>query len=118
MLTSPRLTDNVDYNSLKYEIKIHTRRDQARAITIPGHSDAPLRKFEDGFYAELCRQHDRVDMFVGSKAAEVSTRLGAYYRTRWRSDVFFLWSPYIAYPAQKGWQFWQLGEGYNNMEQQ
>ncbi|SPO06656.1 uncharacterized protein DNG_09348 [Cephalotrichum gorgonifer] len=66
---------NVDYNSLKYEIKIHTKRDQASAITIPGHSDAPLRKFEQGFYAELCRQHDRVDLFVASKAAEISMRL-------------------------------------------
>ena len=71
-----RKTDNVDYNSLKYEIKIHTRRDQARAMAIPGQSDDNLRRFEDGFYEELCRQHDRVGLFVTSKAAEISTRLG------------------------------------------
>lgn len=70
-------TDNVDYNSLKYEIKINTRRDQARALAIPGHRDASLARFEEGFYEELCAQHDRVDLFVSSKAAEIASRLGA-----------------------------------------
>ncbi|POR38637.1 Uncharacterized protein TPAR_01156, partial [Tolypocladium paradoxum] len=66
---------NLDYNSLKHEIKVHTTRDQASAMAIPGHQDTALGKFEDGLYAELCRQHDRVDMFVGSKADEISRRL-------------------------------------------
>ena len=71
-----KLTDNIDYNSLKHHIKVHTTRDQATAIAIPGHHDAPLAKFEDDLFAELCRQHDRVDMFVTSKADEISRRLG------------------------------------------
>ncbi|KAK5987105.1 hypothetical protein PT974_11223 [Cladobotryum mycophilum] len=66
---------NLDYNSLKHEIKVHTTRDQATAIAIPGHQDTALRKFEDGLYNELCRQHDRVDLFVTSKADEVFRRL-------------------------------------------
>ncbi|KHN96984.1 spx [Metarhizium album ARSEF 1941] len=66
---------NLDYNSLKHEIKVHTARDQATAIAIPGHQDTTLKKFEDGLYDELCRQHDRVDLFVTSKADEVSRRL-------------------------------------------
>ncbi|TQS34200.1 hypothetical protein Golomagni_05425 [Golovinomyces magnicellulatus] len=66
---------NLDYNSLKHEIKVHTTRDQATAIAIPGHQDTSLRKFEDALYLELCRQHDRVDMFVSSKADEISRRL-------------------------------------------
>ncbi|KAF6823539.1 spx domain-containing protein [Colletotrichum plurivorum] len=66
---------NVDYNSLKHEIKVHTSRDQATAIAIPGHQDAALRRFEDNLYNELCLQHDRVDLFVTSKADEISRRL-------------------------------------------
>ncbi|KAG6295694.1 hypothetical protein E4U46_003972 [Claviceps purpurea] len=66
---------NLDYNSLKHEIKVHTTRDQATAIAIPGHRDTSLQKFEDGLYSELCRQHDRVGMFINSKADEISRRL-------------------------------------------
>lgn len=68
--------DNLDYNSLKHEIKAHTTRDQATAIAIPGHQDTALQKFEDGLYLELCRQHRRLDMFITSKADEISRRLG------------------------------------------
>ncbi|KAI0967357.1 hypothetical protein F4678DRAFT_465603 [Xylaria arbuscula] len=69
---------NVDYNSLKHTIKAHTAKDQAAAaaaITIPGHQDHTLRRFEDGFYLELCAQHSRVGLFVTSKADEISRRL-------------------------------------------
>ncbi|KAK3995775.1 hypothetical protein QBC44DRAFT_319379 [Cladorrhinum sp. PSN332] len=66
---------NIDYNSLKHHIKAHTTRDQASAITIPGHQDTALSKFEDELYKELCRQHDRVGLFVCSKADEISRRL-------------------------------------------
>ncbi|WQF77034.1 Putative SPX domain-containing protein [Colletotrichum destructivum] len=66
---------NVDYNSLKHEIKVHTSRDQATAIAIPGHQDAALQRFEDNLYDELCQQHDRVNLFVSSKADEISRRL-------------------------------------------
>ncbi|KAL2198205.1 hypothetical protein P885DRAFT_34664 [Corynascus similis CBS 632.67] len=66
---------NIDYNSLKHYIKAHTTKDQATAIAIPGHPNTALTKFEDDFYAELCRQHDRVDLFVSSKADEISRRL-------------------------------------------
>ncbi|OIW29170.1 SPX domain-containing protein [Coniochaeta ligniaria NRRL 30616] len=66
---------NIDYNSLKHHIKVHTTRDQASAIVIPGHRDTALSKFEDELFLELCRQHDRVDLFVSSKANELSRRL-------------------------------------------
>ena len=69
------IPDNIDYNSLKHYIKVHTTKDQARAITILGHSDAALLRVEDELYLELCRQHDRVDLFVASKADEISRRL-------------------------------------------
>lgn len=74
--TDIAIIDNVDYNSLKHEIKVHTTRDQATALTIPGHPDTALRRFEDALYNELCHQHDRLDLFVTSKADEVSRRLG------------------------------------------
>lgn len=67
--------DNLDYNSLKHEIKAHTTKNQATAVAIPGHQDVALRKFEDGLYLELVRQHERVDLFISSKADEVSRRL-------------------------------------------
>jgi hypothetical protein len=66
---------NIDYNELKNLIKVHTTKNQGQAITIPGHDDAALRKFEDLFFNELYNQHDRVDLFVKSKADEISRRL-------------------------------------------
>ncbi|KAF7549945.1 hypothetical protein G7046_g8173 [Stylonectria norvegica] len=66
---------NLDYNALKHEIKIHTTRDQATAMAIPGHQDTALSRFEDELYQELCRQHDRLHLFVSSKADEISRRL-------------------------------------------
>ncbi|GKT97374.1 SPX domain-containing protein [Colletotrichum tofieldiae] len=74
-LTGKSPTDNVDYNSLKHEIRVHTSRDQATAIAIPGHQDAALTRFEDNLYIELCQQHGWVDLFVSSKADEISRRL-------------------------------------------
>ena len=54
---------------------MHTSRDQATAIAIPGRPNTALLKFEDDFYSELCGQHDRVDLFVSSKADEIARRL-------------------------------------------
>lgn len=67
--------DNVDYNELKNLIKVNTTRDQGQAIAIPGQENTRLAKFEGEFYNELSNQHDRVDLFVKSKADEISRRL-------------------------------------------
>jgi SPX domain protein involved in polyphosphate accumulation len=66
---------NLDYNSLKHEIKVHTTRDQATAMVIPGQQDPALAKFEMQLYDELCSQHGRVDLFIKSKADEIARRL-------------------------------------------
>lgn len=66
---------NVDYNSLKQLIKLHTTKGQARAFAIPGQADHSLERFENDFYHELHLQHERVDLFVSSKADEISRRL-------------------------------------------
>lgn len=67
--------DNVDYNELKNLIKANTTKDQAKAIAIPGQVDSQLERFEALFFNELSNQHDRVDLFVKSKADEVHRRL-------------------------------------------
>ncbi|KAL8720240.1 MAG: hypothetical protein Q9225_002872 [Loekoesia sp. 1 TL-2023] len=68
---------NVDYNDLKRLIKIRTTRGQGEALTIPGHHNEAkaLQAFEDEFFAELVDQHQRVDLFVRSKAGEINRRL-------------------------------------------
>ncbi|KAL2073753.1 hypothetical protein VTL71DRAFT_11079 [Oculimacula yallundae] len=66
---------NVDYDELKNLIKVNTTKDQATAIAIPGQADHGLEKFEAAFYNELSNQHDRVDLFVKSKADEIGRRL-------------------------------------------
>jgi SPX domain protein involved in polyphosphate accumulation len=68
---------NIDYNSLKQLIKLHTTKGQATAIAIPGQVDHALERFENDFYNELCDQHDRVGLFVTSKADELSRRLAS-----------------------------------------
>lgn len=77
--TNTKFTDNVDYNSLKREIKVHTIKDQGTAIAIPGQPDVALSKFEDALFRELVLQHDRVDLFVNSKASEITRRLGTFF---------------------------------------
>ncbi|KAF5673306.1 hypothetical protein FHETE_3430 [Fusarium heterosporum] len=78
---------NLDYNSIKHEIKMHTTRDQATAMVIPGHKDETLSRFEDGLYMELGRQHERLQLFVSSKADEISRRLEHLAKSinRWES---------------------------------
>lgn len=70
-------TDNVDYNDLKRLIKIRTTRGQGEALTIPGRGNEAkaLKAFENEFFRELTDQHQRVDLFVQSKAGEISRRL-------------------------------------------
>ncbi|KAL8859553.1 MAG: hypothetical protein Q9178_003952 [Gyalolechia marmorata] len=68
---------NVDYNDLKRLIKTRTTRGQGEALLIPGHGNEvkALRAFEQEFYRELTDQHQRVNLFVQSKAGEINRRL-------------------------------------------
>ena len=70
---------NVDYNDIKRLIKIRTTKNQAKAVTVPGHSkdSESLQAFEDELYQELYEQHQRVDLFIKSKAGELSRKLSA-----------------------------------------
>ncbi|KZF25589.1 SPX-domain-containing protein [Xylona heveae TC161] len=74
---------NVDYNDLKHLIKVRTSRERSSTIPIPGSGDedsSELQEFEKEFYAELVDQHERVDLFVQSKAGEVQRRLAHLQR--------------------------------------
>ncbi|KAH7418869.1 hypothetical protein BKA64DRAFT_655458 [Cadophora sp. MPI-SDFR-AT-0126] len=66
---------NVDYDELKNLIKVNTTKDQAQAIAIPGQADPSLEKFETAFFNDFSSEHDRVELFVKSKADEISRRL-------------------------------------------
>ncbi|KAL9021332.1 MAG: hypothetical protein Q9185_001442 [Variospora sp. 1 TL-2023] len=70
-------TYNVDYNDLKRLIKDRTTRGQGEALTIPGQSNEAraLQAFEDELFAHLVDQHQRVNLFVQSKAGEINRRL-------------------------------------------
>ncbi|EHL00052.1 hypothetical protein M7I_4134 [Glarea lozoyensis 74030] len=66
---------NVDYDALKHLIKTNTTRDAGQAVAIPGQVDTALQRFEAQFFNELSNQHDRVGLFVRSKADEIDRRL-------------------------------------------
>ena len=70
------MADNVDYDALKHLIKTNTTRNNGQAVAIPGQVDTALQKFEGQFFNELSNQHDRIGLFVGSKADEIDRRLG------------------------------------------
>ena len=69
------IPDNINYDSLKRTIKVHTTKGQASAITIPGHQASALEKFENDLYLQLKFEHDRTGRFVALKATEIGWRL-------------------------------------------
>ena len=77
-LTDHATPDNVDYNDIKHLIKVRTTHGQGQARTIPGSNNEAkaFQAFEDELYNELKEQHQRIDLFVQSKAGEIARRLG------------------------------------------
>ena len=71
-------TDNLDYDDLKQMVKDHTASAPNHPLFIPGQgSEARATKdIEDEMYGQLLQQHDRVDLFVQSKAGELARKLG------------------------------------------
>lgn len=79
-LTGHATLDNVDYNDIKHLIKVRTTQGQGQARAVPG-SDGEAKAFqafEDELFRELRDQHQRIDLFVQSKAGEIARRLGTY----------------------------------------
>lgn len=80
LLSGHATPDNVDYNDIKHLIKVHTTQGQTQAKAIPGagNETKAVHAFEDELNRELCDQHQRIDLFVQSKAGEIARRLGTY----------------------------------------
>lgn len=78
MLSGHATPDNVDYNDIKHLIKVRTTQGQGQARAIPGskNESKAFHAFEEELYQELRSQHQRIDLFVQSKAGEVGRRLG------------------------------------------
>ncbi|KAK4549662.1 hypothetical protein LTR36_004963 [Oleoguttula mirabilis] len=66
---------NIDYDDIKHLIKEQTTAGQGKTISIPGRSDEKLQLFENSLFAILADQHNRIDLFVRSKAGEIRRRL-------------------------------------------
>jgi hypothetical protein len=71
--------ENIDYNSIKKLIKEHTTPSKVKAISIPGQGDEVESNSEDTLFGILKDEHDRVGLFVRSKAGEIDRRLGMDY---------------------------------------
>lgn len=81
---SPRVSsanavaDNIDYDDIKHFIKENTTPGQGKSISVPGRGDDKLAEFENALFHILADQHQRIDLFVKSKAGEIQRRLGEF----------------------------------------
>ncbi|KAK5127372.1 hypothetical protein LTR85_006711 [Meristemomyces frigidus] len=66
---------NIDYDDIKHFIKEQTTAGKGKTISIPGRNDEKLQQFENSLFAILADQHNRIDLFVRSKAGEIRRRL-------------------------------------------
>ena len=98
MLIGHATPDNVDYNDIKRLIKLRTTQSQGQAKTIPGSNNESkaLHAFEDELYRELRDQHQRIDLFVKSKAGEVGRRLGRHLELP-RKDSLLIFLPHSSF---------------------
>lgn len=75
-LTNARESDNIDYDEIKAFIKEHTTPGKGKTVPIPGQTDEKLLDFEIALFKIFKEQHDRIGMFVKSKAGEIRRRIG------------------------------------------
>lgn len=69
-------TDNIDYDDIKHFIKENTTPGQGKTISVPGRGEDKVAEFENALFHILQDQHQRIDLFVKSKAGEIQRRLG------------------------------------------
>ncbi|KAF2840559.1 hypothetical protein M501DRAFT_930468 [Patellaria atrata CBS 101060] len=67
---------NIDYDEIKHLIKQHTSPGGGKAVSIPGSGSTIEHEFESQLYKVLVDQHQRIQLFVRSKAGEIDRRLG------------------------------------------
>ncbi|GIZ44449.1 hypothetical protein CKM354_000764600 [Cercospora kikuchii] len=66
---------NIDYDDVKHFIKEHTTPGKGKTISVPGRGEDKLAEFENALFHILQDQHQRIDLFVKSKAGEIHRRL-------------------------------------------
>lgn len=71
-------TDNIDYDDIKHFIKENTTAGKGKTVSIPGRGEDKLVEFENALFHILQDQHQRIDLFVKSKAGEIQRRLGEF----------------------------------------
>lgn len=76
--------DNIDYDDIKYFIKEHTTPGKGKSVSVPGRGDDKLVEVENALFCILADQHQRIDLFVKSKAGEIQRRLGELSLNCWR----------------------------------
>jgi hypothetical protein len=79
--------DNIDYDDIKYFIKEHTTPGKGKTVSVPGRGDDKLAEFENALFHILADQHQRIDLFVRSKAGEIQRRLGKMIDLSDKTDV-------------------------------
>jgi hypothetical protein len=70
------VSENVDYDAIKWLIKEQTTPGRAKAISVPGQGNETELLFESELYNHLVDQHDKIGLFVKSKSGEIGRRLG------------------------------------------
>lgn len=66
---------NIDYDEIKRFIKKRTSPGKGETISVPGRGDEKLADFEAELSDILTQQHERINLFVKSKAGEIKRRL-------------------------------------------
>lgn len=70
--------DNIDYDDIKNFIKENTTPGKGKTLSVPGRGDDKLLQFENSLFHILVDQHQRIHLFVRSKAGEIQRRLGEF----------------------------------------
>lgn len=71
-------TDNIDYDDIKHFIKENTTPGKGKSVSVPGRGEDKLFEFENALFHILQDQHERINLFVKSKAGEIQRRLGEF----------------------------------------
>ncbi|KAM3420682.1 hypothetical protein BST61_g3937 [Cercospora zeina] len=66
---------NIDYDDIKHFIKEKTTPGKGKTISVPGRGEDKVAEFENALFHILQDQHQRIDLFVKSKAGEIQRRL-------------------------------------------
>ncbi|USW58708.1 Putative SPX domain, VTC domain superfamily protein [Septoria linicola] len=66
---------NIDYDDIKHFIKENTTPGKGKTVSVPGRGEDKLVEFENALFHILQDQHQRIDLFVKSKAGEIQRRL-------------------------------------------